>query len=215
MAAYIYNTTGAEKFYAGQTVGATSYLLIEESKRRQFSFTNNLLVDIANGVAIISKSDASGGHISGISAQIDYLKSDVAKDVIVLEQPPFSSKLIGTKKLYTRATGVSHAVVVGANTLDFLIPYNEMKFNGIEIVNAKVGEKVSLKILDTATGTITTVPNYLLNQFGFNVNLPDGFYARESMYDADLIKDLVVRIEFTAIEARNVGINYLIHELKI
>jgi hypothetical protein len=82
-------------------------------------------------------------------------------------------------------------------------------------VNGKVGETMKLKVLDTATGTITTVPNYLLNQFGFDINLPDGYYVRESHYDADLIKDLVIRVEFTAIEARNVGINYSIHELKV
>lgn len=215
MSAYIYNTSGEEKFYAGQTVPATSYLLIDEQKRRQFSFTDNLLADIANAVAIISKTNDSSGHISGVSNQIDFLKSDTAKEVLVTQQPAFAAKTVGTKKLYTRATGKVHTVVVGANNLDFLIPFNEMKFNGLEIVNGLVGEKVNLKILDTATGTITTVPNYLLNQFGFDVNLPDGMYVRESAYDADLIKDLVVRIEFTAIEARDVRVNYLIHELKV
>lgn len=127
---------------------------------------------------------------------------------------PFSQKTANGMKLYTRATGVSHAVVVGANVLDFVVPFNTVKFNGLEIVNGKAGEKVSLKILDTPAGAISGVPNYELNQFGFDVNLPDGFYSRESNYDADLIKDLKVRIEFTAIEARNVGVNYLIHELK-
>lgn len=54
----------------------------------------------------------------------------------------------------------------------------------------------------------------VLNQFGFAVVMPEGFYSQKSNYDADVMKDLVIRLEYTAKEARDLGINYLIHELK-
>jgi hypothetical protein len=167
---------------------------------------------------VFFKDDLSSGDqtiLSGIVTAHSGLALPVdATPVDVSSQPAFASKKVGTKKLYTRATGKVFAVTVGTNNLDFLIPFNEMKFNGIHIVNGKVGETVNLKILDTATGTITGVANYLLNQFGFSVNLPDGVFIRESQYDADMIKDLVVRIELTAVEARDFRVNYAIHELK-
>lgn len=145
---------------------------------------------------------------SGISLPGD------ANEVLVLSNPAFSAKTVGTKKLYSRSTGAKYTVVVGANTLDFVVPYNEVKFNGLQICNGKVGESVNLKVLDTPTGTISGVPDYQLNQFGYSVNMPDGFYQRESAYDADLIKDLKIRMEYTATEARYLYVNYLIHELK-
>lgn len=127
----------------------------------------------------------------------------------------FRSKKIGDKKLFSRITGKKFPVAVGVNTLDFLIPKNEMKMNGVEITNGKMGETVNFKVLDTATGTISTIPNFMLNQFAFDVNLPDGFYSQKSDYDADVIKDLVIRIEITAVEARDLCVNYLLHELKV
>lgn len=134
---------------------------------------------------------------------------------IISTNTPFASKsLPNGKKLYTRATGQTINLVVGENILDFTIPYNEVKFNGIEIDDAKVGEKISLQILDTDTGTVSGQANYMLNQFGFNINLPNGFYRRMSDYDADLFLGLKIRVIYQATEARTIGINYMLHELK-
>lgn len=127
---------------------------------------------------------------------------------------PFASKYIGDKSLYTRVHGIQSAITVGTNNIDFTVPYAQAKFNALEIVNADVGDKVSLKILDSATGIISTIPFYELNQFGFDIYLPDGFYVRESQYDADLISGLVIRLEYTTAIAKTVKFNVILHELK-
>jgi hypothetical protein len=60
------------------------------------------------------------------------------------------------------------------------------------------------------------VPSAPLNQFGFGVELPEGFYRDSSEYDADLIKDMEVRI--TAYNNSGVPVtlrgNIVYHEIK-
>lgn len=174
------------------------------------------------GDVVISGLIVSGGlHVSinGTTfldpiTGLKYIQGNIA-DVNVAANPTFTSKLVGTKKIFSRMTGKKFPVEVGLNTLDFLIPKNEMKMNGVEITNGKIGETVNFKVLDTSTGTLSTIPNFPLNQFAFDINLPDGFYSQKSNYDADVIKDLVIRIEITAVEARDLCVNYLLHELKL
>jgi len=204
------NNKESSDVWAGMTIAAGAEYDLQAADLAVWKANDKVIQDLASLELLIG--DGTSYKTTGSEA-VNYLLG-TSVDVKVNEAPPFSSKKIGSKKLYTRATGKAFTVSVGSNNLDFLIPYNEMKINGIEIVNGKVGEKVNLKVLDTAAGTISTVPNYMLNQFGFDVNLPDGMFVRESQYDADMIKDLVIRIEYTAIEARDVRVNYLIHELK-
>jgi len=206
------NTKLVADIWCGQTIASMGEYDLQPAEINTWRASDKVIVDLSSGDLAIGDGVT---YKSTASEAVAFLLGTLPAAVEVNTQPAFASKKVGTKKLYTRATGKSFALVVGSNTLDFLIPYNEMKFTGIEIDGGKIGERVNLKILDTATGTISGVPNYMLNQFGFDVNLPDGFYSRESQYDADLIKDLVIRIELTAVEARNIGVNYLIHELKV
>ena len=130
---------------------------------------------------------------------------------------PFAAKTLADgKKLYTRVHGVTAILTGGTQNIDFVIPYNNCKLTGVEVTNGVAGDRVNLKVLDTPTGTISGVPNYPLNQFGYSVNIAPNYYERLSPYDADLIKDLKVRIEYTSADAgsRTVGINLIIHEVK-
>lgn len=136
--------------------------------------------------------------------------------VHVTKSPVFGEKTINGKKLYVRDHGASFALSAGTNdTLNFNIPYDEVKFNGIEIIGGEIGDKVDLKVWDTPTGTISTIANYVLNQFGYSVNVAKDYYHRESKYDADLIKDMKIEIEYNSVSAKTVYVNYLLHELKI
>jgi hypothetical protein len=59
-------------------------------------------------------------------------------------------------------------------------------------------------------------PDALLNQFGYNVNISEKFYKRESPYDADLIQNMKLRIEYDALDEllpRTIYINFLLHEV--
>lgn len=197
--------------WCGQTLTSNQEYDIEPNELFKWRNTDKVILDLSNGNLLIG----DGVNYKSIgSSAVNYLLG-TSQEVIVSQQPVFSAKTIGSKKLFSRTTGKIFALSVGLNTLDYTITFNEVKFNGLELDKCKFGEKITLKILDTNSGLKSGVPNYTLNTFGFDVNLPDGFYRRISDYDADLVKDLIIRIEYTATEARNIGINYMLHELKL
>jgi hypothetical protein len=140
--------------------------------------------------------------------------------MIIQKETPFQpKKLIDGQKLFRRKHGfVSSEIAVGqTGTIDLVVPYNTAKINEVEITNGREGVSIDLKVYDTPTGTISTVPNYMLNQFGFNVELPHGFYRDISDYDADVIKDM--KIEITIKNNSNEPLalrgNIVWHELKV
>lgn len=205
------NNKVTDDTWAGMTIAAAGEYDLQATEISVWQASDKVIADLSSGDLLVG--DGVTYQTAGALA-VNFLLGTGVKDVSVQAQPSFTSKKIGTKSLFIRATGKVFPVVVGANTLDISIPYDVMKFNGLQIVNGKVGETVNLKVLDTPAGLISGVPNYMLNQFGFNVNLLDGEFIRESKYDADIYKDMVVRIELTAIEARDFRVNYSLHEVK-
>lgn len=129
---------------------------------------------------------------------------------------PFANKNIGSKKLFRRKHGVSKTITANStDTVEFSVPYSHVKITKAEVVNCAVGDTIDLTINDDASGTYTTVPNYMLNQFGFDVVLPDGIYVDESQYDADLFNGMVVKVTYTnnSNSDRLIGVNLTLHEL--
>ena len=132
-----------------------------------------------------------------------------------LTNEPFSSKrLPDGKALFTRITGVEYSLIAGSNNCYFTIPYPVVKMDGVEVIGGESGDRVNLWILDTASGDITTIPNYPLDQFGINVGVPKDFYRRESKYEAELTQGIQVWVDYHSASAKNIIINYLIHEVK-
>jgi hypothetical protein len=132
----------------------------------------------------------------------------------VTNEPFSSKKLPDGKSLFTRITGVKYDLVLGANNCYFTIPYPVVKMDGVEVIGGEYGDRVSLWILDTESGELTTIPNYPLDQFGINVGVSKDFYRRESKYEAELTQGIQVWVDYNSVSAKNVVINYLIHEVK-
>lgn len=126
----------------------------------------------------------------------------------------FAAKSVDGLKLYKRVHGVKHSCNIGNNDIYFTIPYDVCKITGAEFINAEAGDTADLWILDTATGTITTIPNYPLNQFGFLVNLAKDHYEHKSEYDASLQLGLQIWVKYNSISIKEVGINFILNELK-
>ena len=148
----------------------------------------------------------------------DTLKIKGNKSYTVKTQP-FSSKILPDgKKLNGRLHGISGVVSTSPGNIDFVVPYDNCKITGVEIIGGELGDKVNFKIFDTPTGLISGVPDLLLNQFGIDVNITSSLYKRDFAYDADLIKDLKLRIEYTTANLnllpKNIHINFVIHEVK-
>ena len=205
------NNTQSMGVWVGQTIEAGAYYVIPSSELSAWQVNSQVLTAIGNS-DLVMNNDTS--DITNVSDAISYLLGTGAKDVKIVYEPPFSAKTVGSLKLYVRTNGQQFTLAQGSNNCDFTIPYNQSKFNGVEIIGGEVGDKVTLQVLDTATGTISTVPNYLLNTFGSNVNVPAGFYSRESKYDADMILGLQIRLVYNSISAKTIGVNYMLHELK-
>ena len=138
---------------------------------------------------------------------------------IVTRVFPFKSKITKHGKMYRRKHGFISENVLGGETIiiDLPVPYNNVKINEIEFINCVDGDTCNLQVLDTPAGLLSTIPNYMLNQFGFDVQLPNGPFKDYSDYDADLIKDMSVRLIYTnnTLETKQVKGNIIWHEVKV
>lgn len=138
-----------------------------------------------------------------------------AQSLTVGSSPPFASKTWGLKSLFKRITGQKFSLVVGSNNnLIYLATFPQIKFTGIEIVNGEIGDTVSLYVLDTATGTYSTFPNAVLNQFGYAVNVAERFSAHKSEFDADIYAGMQIKVVYTSMSVKTIGLNYIMNELK-
>lgn len=155
------------------------------------------------------------------------VKTPTSKRVEVTGRNPFADKrLPDGKKLFKREHGVTGQVQNVPVTISFSIPYNACKITRIEIIGGVVGDTVNFKVYDTPDGLIQQSmgvpagevdPHLLLNQFGFNVNVAKDYHMKDSEYDADLIKNMVLEVEYDAKDEllpRTIGINFILHEVK-
>lgn len=149
---------------------------------------------------------------TGEASPRDPQQVEVTKQIA---KPAFASKIVADtgQKLFKRDTGVSYAITTGANTLEFTIPFTQMKVTGVEIINAEIGDYCDFEVYDTPAGTISGYPNVKLNQFGYSVYLSEKFYKRECQYDADMITGMKIKIQYTSISDKTIYVNYIIHEV--
>lgn len=136
----------------------------------------------------------------------------------ILNISPFSSKVISGGKLFRRKYGFKSASIpVGeSGVITLVVPYSKVKINEIELVNGKEGDTIDFKVLDTATGLLTGVPNYMLNQFAFDAELPNGFYRDRSDYDAELVAGMQIQITYknNGLVAHTIRGNITYHEVR-
>lgn len=121
------------------------------------------------------------------------------------QQSAYASKVFGDRKLYKRVHGQQALCAQGVNTIDFAIPYEQVKITALEVTNSEALDYCSFEVFAGANK---------LNQFGFNVNLPKDFYRHQSPFDADLFLGLTVRITYYSQTQKTIGINYDMDEVK-
>ena len=135
-----------------------------------------------------------------------------------IRNAPFKSKELDGKKLSKRVHGlVVNCSDAQVNNFEFTVPYHHAKLNMIQILWQPAGCTVELKVYDTPTGTYSTVPNALLNQFGFSAGIAKDNCVQHSEYDADMYKDMKLVVELTwpsGILAQDVCVNFGLNELK-
>ena len=161
---------------------------------------------------IIEKADPKG------EAQVDFednYKTNANKPILNPQQQPFASKTLPNgKKLYKREHGITSDLTEGSNNIVFTIPYPWVKIIGVEVMHGEKLDTCDLLVLDSTTGTYSGVPNYVLNQFGFNVNIAENQHEEENAYDADLYAGMQIKIVYQSQSAKTVGINFNLTEVK-
>ena len=170
-------------------------------------------------VTVIFKAALSQAEQDTLTALVAaHVKKPVTNAMVIGSIPPMASKTLATgEKLFKRVHGVkkpSTEVVVGENIILWPCPYNWVKFIAIEFIGSDNGDSASLEILDKAANPLYGIPNLKLNQFGFAVNLPKDFYKHESEFDADLYKDLQVKIIYHSITQKDIKVNLVMNEVK-
>lgn len=134
------------------------------------------------------------------------------------QREPFASKeLSNGLKLYRRKHGYKATIPANSEVVTkILVPYAACKINKLEIIAPNPLDRIDLKILDSATGMLTGVPNYMLNQFGFDVVVSEMIYSDKSDYDADVFGGMQIEVTYKndGTEEVTVGYNIIFHEVK-
>jgi len=156
-------------------------------------------------------------YLTSHADQLQYLFYDEIEQTEISAQPAFANKYTSDGlKMYRRKHGFSVTVSANSNNEEqFNVPYAVCKINKIEVVGAETGDKADLKIYDTPTGSISTVPNYMLNQFGYGVFLGRDFYEDKSEYDAELIGDMKIGVTVynNTAQEKTYYVNVVLHEV--
>jgi hypothetical protein len=175
--------------------------------------TNESFPNLFSGYKKLSKEDFDSQVTRIRSGQTVQNKVEDTEPVV---NSPFANKEVDGKKIYKRIHGVEKELTESEVNIDLVIPYTQCKITGLEIVGSEIGDKVDFLILDTDEGLISGVPNYPLNQFGFNVFLSKDYYEHMSNYDADLVGGMVVRVTYKKISSsdKTVYLNVILHEVK-
>ena len=155
---------------------------------------------------------------TGSSDHTEMLTFNPNTGISATELPPFGSKkLPNGQSLFRRIHGLKLDLDTSGSDqkVTFTVPYGSAKITSTEIIGASLGDRIDFKVLDTASGTVTTVPNYMLNQFGFDVYPSEGRYEQKSEYDADLFLGLQLEITVKPMDsvARPVYFNLVLHEV--
>jgi len=213
---YIHNSSQENKIYNGVEVLVGTFLLISSDSEKDFSNDEGLLADILNGSAKMSSNGVNDLPYSP-AEQISFLRKI---EVIVGDAPalyPFAQKKLSDgRRLFRRKHGVRHIVPANSeHSFTFEIPYVQCKIDEVEIINCSGNDNVDLKVRDNASGTYSSIPNVLLNQFGFNVCLSDLYYADTSNYDANLYQTMKMEVVYrnNDDEDKNIGVNFVLHEV--
>lgn len=131
------------------------------------------------------------------------------KGQIIQTVSPFASK----GSLHYRGTGVSQSCAASTICdIDYTIPTGTYLLNGLEVLNGDYGDIVQLLVIDTSTGTYSTVPNATLDQFGINWNMRKDL-VKQLPYDAELHAGMIVRVKYSNNQAstKTIYVNLDLH----
>ena len=184
---------------------------IPKSEQQFWAENPDVVSNIADGTLMLV---LNGEDITDVAKAISILNNTDIKTVSAQNQAFSDKRLTDGKKLFKRVHGVKKTLATNEDTIEFIVPYTMSKISGIEILGADHGDTANFNVYDNAAGTISTIPNYKLNQFGFDVCLAKDFHKETSSYDADLILGMKLEVGVTSTAGKVIGVNFILHEVK-
>lgn len=153
--------------------------------------------------------------------ETNYLPSANKKMGSFYSREPFATKTLKDgSKLFRRKHGVKETILAGqSKDIVFTVPYAKAKINKLEVIDANALDRVDLLVkspVDPATAAAYGMPpDYLLNQFGFDVVCSDLLYSDKSDYDADVYAgfQIIVKYKNDSASDKEVGFNLIYHEV--
>lgn len=209
----IKNKTASTIYLLGAEFAPNTWVVIPQNLELKYAMSEDVINKIMSGDIVVSADNATELPKSQAIAFLNGYITD-SEGYPISKSVPFSSKTIGGKKLFKRVHGIQKECVVGENVFEFIIPYPSCKITGMEMIGGTSCDKVNLEVYDTATGAISGVPNYKLNQFGFLVNVSENYYAHTSEYDADMYLGMKLEVHYFSQVAKTIGVNFILNELK-
>ena len=222
MAKYIKAEKSGGITLRGKVIAEGAYYLIPDAERIAWAAENDVITALVNNDIAVSDRTDETNDIEDTAKALAFLREEPARDangaIVTSEPAPFGAKkLRDGRSLFRRIHGLKLDLDTSGTDqkVTFLVPYVSAKITSTEIIGAKLGDRIDFKVLDTAAGTVTTVPNYPLNQFGYNVYPSEERYEQKSEYDADLFVGLQLEITVKPVDsvARSVYFNLVLHEV--
>lgn len=216
---YFRNKTGSFITRRGREIAANSFFLIPAQEYGAWGQDDSVISSLATPADFTMSQDGSTDFSASSAKNIAFLQEGGLIDAS--NSFPFARKYHSDgRKLTRRSRGFTLDLdgTTSTQSATFTVPYTECLLTATEIINAQAGDAFKYEILDTAAGTVSTIPNYSLNTFGQDVYAAPDFYRAESLYDAALFVGLQVKVTCTpgaATSARKVFINLDLHELTV
>ena len=221
---YIKNISGSELIIRGFVMPASSYIELGEADVVNWYTDDNVFSAINNDSIQVAKSDDGLKDIVSYTEQWDYLGDILPNGIKItntLVSSPFAEKsLPDGSKLFRRKHGKIETILANSEKeIVFTCPYGNARINKLEIIGANEIDRVDLSVyspLDSATAAAYGMPpDYMLNQFGFDVVVSSLIYADKSDYDASIFLGFQVKIKYKndSNADTKVGFNLVYHEV--
>jgi hypothetical protein len=223
MSIYIKNPHSTDtKNYQGQDILAGEYFEIPATRLPAWQTDSMLLIDIANGSAIVAKDDTGSTDISDVNEAIDLLKGNQIRKVqnLAINDPNGKrARLVGTHK-GTAAVSTSTPVDWAIPQLQFPYGTNVTSiFDGVQYYarDAHHGDTITFQVVDK-DGTGVTLGLYsqavydafkdaqgvfVVEQFGDPWHVAPNSLEDIILYKAILVPGLHIRVIYTNVDANN------------
>jgi len=190
---------------------AFSPSLKNEYEASDITVALSTIVTSGDLLTIYTKAAILGDDITKMDALVNAHAGEVIIEeelVHSLNYPVADNHTVDRKLLYTKVHGLKDNVEAGAvKYFKFTIPYNEVLFQGAEIMHDIIG---------VADFCIEDQNQNPVEQYGHNVNLGTIKYTKESAYAARLPQGLVISCKYTndTTQTQEVGVNFLLHDIR-